>query len=759
MHRVAKQRAFTLMELITVMAVSAILLTIITIPVVQSFNLTRGAQAFADAQDKARLLLNQLVAEIGNSAGVRDNSGRGGEIAIVLPGQDGSPVEILLEHAKLDLLRPSQGDPSNPFFNPDTGRFDPTLRAPKGQMTLPVAPGAALVRYFVGLRRPLSPSGAGTYNNPYDGLLMARNGQADNLYVVWRAEVQPRVYNRQTNRWETDTLLFDPDPDGNPVFDDPYFFTLRPTIDYDPNTKQLTPAGQAKADRIRAWMARSRIMTALSRYDSVQPVVDRATRSVVYDNNVPRVFSLVEFTPTRIVSEPAESMLAVRSGEETPNAEKVGPDVYRTQFGAWTQLFLRLWPSQYPTQPPLSRFEPYTFSSPFPVWQRGTRYLVGRTPAPNQTPLPPGFSIYVYDPAAGNEALTGVEIFDVKSYFDAAALDPLTLNATDPRRYPFSYAVNQALSRNNWFNDPNVRTNFIAYAPMTRSGQVIASFPITQVGGANNPAVPLGQDNLPTAPTGPAFTPNNDPNIGQGNWYDYPTINQRFNKLWNQWSQFNLNWINNANGVRTNLPVERWAKRFIDLRFVPQADGTASPLHPTLGLPRARIVPGSEVVVGPDQNPGPNYGYPVQYTRVTTRPVGPNQYYINYVNQREPDNWNAVARPLPFGIPDEFASNYDTIYDPEQYDPQNLISSVLQAQYRAGYVELNSDFGRPLPDGNITVLYRFQFTEPNDLLGVDYDSRQVMEITLTVRNYAQTTVSQAQTITVKGSATVRNFIR
>ena len=39
------RRAFTLIELLTVIAITAVLLTIIVLPIFQSFNLTRAAQA------------------------------------------------------------------------------------------------------------------------------------------------------------------------------------------------------------------------------------------------------------------------------------------------------------------------------------------------------------------------------------------------------------------------------------------------------------------------------------------------------------------------------------------------------------------------------------------------------------------------------------------------------------------------------------------------------------------------------------------
>jgi len=74
-------------------------------------------------------------------------------------------------------------------------------------------------------------------------------------------------------------------------------------------------------------------------------------------------------------------------------------------------------------------------------------------------------------------------------------------------------------------------------------------------------------------------------------------------------------------------------------------------------------------------------------------------------------------------------------------------------------MEFNSRFGEPLPQGNIYVTYRFQFTEPRDVVAVDYDSTELMEVVLTIRNYPQSTVPNPQMVTVRGSANVRNFIR
>ena len=105
------------------------------------------------------------------------------------------------------------------------------------------------------------------------------------------------------------------------------------------------------------------------------------------------------------------------------------------------------------------------------------------------------------------------------------------------------------------------------------------------------------------------------------------------------------------------------------------------------------------------------------------------------------------------------------------YDPTNFVSAVIQPRYKKGYIRLNSDPTLPLPMGSIQVDYRFQFngTQPNpgginaassDVFAVDYDTRQLMSVLLTIRNYPQTTnIPNPKTVTVKATASLRNVIR
>jgi len=702
------QRAFTLIELLTVMAITTILLGIITVPIIQSFNLTRTAQGYSDAQDKARLVIEEITRSIGNAAGVRDNSGLKGSIAIRVPAEQalsapysGPAPEprdavVLIPYAKLDLVEPAKGEPEkdsggNFVFRNDRGDIDPTITSPRGQVVLPVAPGQTIRRYWVGLRDPLQ-----KYSNPYDGLLMTRTSGRDNLYVVYEAEVQPYAFGSS----QGNSSFFTVDGTGSITdFDDPSFFTAN----VDASGHVIT--NDAKAARISNWKSKARILTEVSRDDMGLPGFDKSSRKVTYDLISqtptiygPRLVPLIQFRPTRVSNEPAEAMQAGRLGEETDNAARIGAEVFTTQYGGWTASVIRTWPSG---------------------WTQGgaNDYLVGRLNTNNGR-----FGIFAYDPdTSSDDVVGGTELFDLTAYENAIA---------GGSAYPFTFAVAQANSRSGWTSNVALRNLFEAYSIDPGRGKILASFGITEVG-TNNPNP---DSNVPNVATGDAQSPLQSTGAGAayaGTGYE---INSCFNRVWNE-----------NNNLRPDI------QRFLDLRVTDQPDGTPSPLNPdpAVGLARARIVPGSEVVVGPDQLPGPNYGRPIRYTRVARRNPGANQYFINYVDQSEPDY--AVAFP-----------GYPT--PPANYDPANFMSAVIQSRFKAGYVQLNSDPNVPLPQGTFQVSYRFQFTGQSgagtkDVFAVDYDSRQLLSVLLTIRNYPQTTLPNPATVTLKGSAAVRNYLR
>ncbi len=792
MKRSAK--AFTLIELITVIAITAVLLAIILFPVIRGFDLTRAAQGFADAQERARRLIDQITREVGNSANVRDTSGIGGRVNIRVPsdpdfnGSVNGYVTVRLDNAKLDILLPSEGEPildasgalRNPNLlidpngdpnDPANWRGDPTLRTPRGEINLPATQGLRLVRYFVSLNRPLSRTQDGlgedlnrlnvpaqadlrfpaAYSNPFDRLLGRAEG-IDNLYVLRRAEVEIQRLNTTNGQWEFNNELFR-DVNGDGTVDG---------LDLDDPDFMLGDGSVDQARRILAWLSRSRIVTEISRYDMIQPIFDARSRRVVYDGATPRLLSLVQFTPSRVASEPAQGRMAVRSGEEADNSAKLGPDVFVTQFGGLSNLFIRLWPSSYRDATnnvvPASRvYEP---------WASGRDYNVVRTRTVAGQAV--GLSQYVL-PDGSNEQTDGTEVFDLTAYDNAKAFDKAQPLGTRPAhfRYPFTHAMVEANGRSNWLTDVDVRESFVPIVPDRRGGKVLASFGITEVGNGSR-VIPIQEDNRPRNGTGQDFLPNLDtslPGASSATRWQNPllspsspatydnngvqdggsTINQRFNALWQDWNQV----MPLGPGGVSILERARECHRFLDLRFVPTLDGEPSPLHPQFGFPRARIVPGSEVVFGPDQSKGTNRGKLIRYTRANDiNNVGVNQYFLQYVHQAEPDYATLGFTGIPANI-----------NDPTFYDPNLVLSALIQPRYRAGYLKFNSEENQPLPNGNMFVFYRFQFTEPNDVLAVDYDSRQKLNIALTIKNFPQSTQPNQQSVTVRGEAAVRNFVR
>jgi len=187
-----------------------------------------------------------------------------------------------------------------------------------------------------------------------------------------------------------------------------------------------------------------------------------------------------------------------------------------------------------------------------------------------------------------------------------------------------------------------------------------------------------------TFSTGAFETPATDPNPNPN------TINGRFNY------QYRLD-PNNINNVRRYISL-------IDLDNDSQID---NPLRNHLAFPNASIVAGSEVVIGPDQRPGPNYGNPIRYQRVAsaTRDVGPNQYRILY---RDAVPQEEVLRHFGF-------------------EP-----SLLR-----GYLELYSDPNNPLPPGqnNVIITFYYQFNLPSDSAVVDYETRRVMQLQVGMKFY------------------------
>jgi prepilin-type N-terminal cleavage/methylation domain-containing protein len=789
-----RKEAFTLIELLVVMAITAVMMTLIVLPIFQSFNLTRNAQAFADAQDKARILTERIAREIGNAISVRGGSSVQARInpadvtdpksyngpasfpatsvIIRLPGKNGKVVETVLPNSKLDLIPPATGDPTRgphgAYIDPNTGKEDPTLTRPKGDIRLPVAPGATIVRWFIGLMDPSRP-----YNEPYTGLLQSRAGGRDNLYVLRRAEVQPYLYRNlktkpnddTTKAWRPNLSFFRSDDETDTEIvdiDDPRFFIK--DQGQNPDSDAGTAAIPGKNQRVDNWVAKSVVQTEVSRYDMIRPVTTGPTGAPVAayesDNIVPKVVPLVQFVPTRVASAPAAGSAAARPGEAIDGLDRIGPDTYQTERGLMMNAIVRYYPSGYlPGSAPRGAMEVATTDS--------------------------SGNIAIYAGASSLDGLDGIlanpnnfTLFDNTTYEKAIARG---------QSYPFTLAAVAADVANLppgkptrlWTSDDPMRQYyFTPFRVITSTGKIITSFPIEEVG-----TKPVTGPNLPSLVVGPAYSPtqavSSDASyasapfspVGTGNGAYDP--NRAFNRAWNAYPE-----------------LQGMLQRFVDLRFVANADGTFPPLNPVPvpgevrgfnSIPqiskdsngsnvnsgglmnRVRLVPGSDEVYGPDQTVTGTYTSIVRYTRVSGNP-GPNQYRLVYADLPEPVNANGKVDYGVLGISSTLLAGFD----PATYDGDNVISAMIQPRFKAGYLQLCSDPNVPVPqspvDANgkpipLTIRYRFQFNGPSDTFAVDYDTREVMQVLLTIKNYPQSNVPNAQLITLKSTATLRNALR
>jgi prepilin-type N-terminal cleavage/methylation domain-containing protein len=737
------KRAFTLIELLVVTAISVIILTIIAVPMIQGFSITRAAAANTEVQRIAGEVVGKMQKDIGEAAYVRSNAGAAGSLGIVLPDDTNTSSVFFVPRSKIDLFPPAKGDltiNSQPgeFVNPDTGRVDPTASGPMGDPNFPAAPGMVMVRWFIGLQDPEL-----AYSNPYS-TVETSTGQPwlvdvlnkDNLYVLYRAEVSPwRFVDADSNPAtplvkQANSDFFAVDGDGNPILDDPYFFT------------RLSSETPAQTARRAKWKSKATIETSFTRHDMIGIETNPQNNRMILFNGRPRISSLVRFQPERVNSEAAAGQTSLIAGSESSNSEKVGPSQLMTEHGAWDARSLRIAPSQY---------------------QAGGGWGAGSAGAV-QPPYNGGLYLQTVQDPTFNMLLLGS---DGTTLF---AVDEYQRLKTNGSAFPFTLSTAPSALIGPW------DVNFVPFQVNRKSGRVQTYFDIRDVGSASG-STPGFNHRVPTSPAmlaantpgihvGPAIPFNADTSSGDWASFDWDDgdnllnvgINRRYNKLWHNFAS-----------LAPGLDRSQYVKRYVDLRLMRQWGDIPSPLdkRPTsgggFGATRGSIRPGSERVFGPDQRPGPNYGRNVMYQRTTQRPVGPNQYLINYVDQPEPD-WAGLG----------FAG---VNYDKADHDPQDFVSAVLQARYRAGYVEFNSSPGEPIPHqydptpaspnsgdevatGNIYVTYDFQFTEPNDTFFVDYDSADSIEVVLTVLTYPQSTnVTTPQSVTVRGSATVKNNLR
>jgi prepilin-type N-terminal cleavage/methylation domain-containing protein len=710
----ARLRAgFTLIELLVVIALTSILLTVIFVPLVNSYALTSKADMQIEAQASARNTLSNLTNLLSNADFIYDNavttqvngSGQtltGAEINLWLVDSTGNQFARRTSFAMLEAVTPARqldqsaytydanGNPIATPIDPTTNEpiYDPNLSPGLSGYQLPLAPGRVLTRIFVGLNNNAVDNGTGLPVTPYSNKFEDVRSSTDNRYTLYRADVTAYIQDPTVSPATPSTPyvpnlgLFHTVNASGVVTDNPND-TLRlhdPNFFYD-----NSPAGGNAANSLKwavkgwvdlnhdgiceiweNWAAVSASLMPKERVDMV--ALDRApdTNQITYYDNTgipsangtPNARTLAVFKPTYVQNDIAVPTNLDNSGNETPNAL---PTTFMTQYGHWTR--------------------PY----------RVTVYRAANGVDPvNQNTLELYQSIGAY---SGDN-----RIFHITGLAQGAM--PPTVPGALPDVGPQPDPTTGAFT--------NLTAPF-AYSINSDKGTINFAF-------ASSATVNSG------ASTTPGYTP----------------LPQRYT------------------AAAINSVDPNFTRRYIDLRAAlptPQNPaGAISPLNPTLPwYPDVHIVPGTEFVYGPDQLPGPHYGNRIRYTRVSNfaSAVGPNQYRINYENN---SNMAGSTDPSLYLGYIEFQQGTDPNPTVTDNPAGGVFKSIVLPTQK---IDPNNPANN-IPSDPVEVSYYFTMIRPNDVVKVDYMTRDLMNVALEVRLYDAHT-GQPQIISLSDKIKVRNL--
>lgn len=611
---------FTMIELLVVMSISIVLVGLVMGPVVQTFQMTRRAQAMIDAQDSARQASEQISRELGEALYVYDNAvttvtlfndrstnlapyGSGGkcegpiQLPVRLPIDD--PTDnvkgFTLPYAKIDFVLPKMTMHCN---NP--GHGDSPRDYPRNELAFPPCPvcdspdvvsrpklpmeqDVTVVRYFLGLKYngpdddsdPTDPKYAG-WKSPYGKNVTVEEG---NQVVLYRAEFSPY-----------DNTLFPPDMPVGERLSDPIFF-------------YRTANNSSGEPCYKAWARKARVV-GMGNYEDLL--------EVTYDKNTGFVATVEPTVTFRSTAIDNDTFSGAYSSDKTFEYPTAVPTVFRSTYGYWV----------------------------------------------------PGYNVSVYRDDFTVAYYTGVDSSSRDLWVWKTSYDDSS-GWSSPVKH---FNIDEYLRTGDFVSSGNSEdiemAFYIDHAVVDNNNNVISP----SVDGANRGEVNFG------------LTP---PNLRNGD-------------------NLNTAWINDE--FRSTPGSDRGAAR--RYAVLSTFDSGSSNY-----LKNARIVPGSEVVRGPNMTPGLGYGNPIRYERV----------------------------PLALGDPG--LNQYKIDYD-------------------SGIIYFSSVYNQNLPEGygDINVRYKIQFNKKDDVVRGDYSTKSLISIHIGMRMFDPDS-GKPHAVDLNQSVKVRNAVR
>jgi type II secretory pathway pseudopilin PulG len=686
--------------MLVVIAITSILLTLVFKPLVDSFNLTTRAEIQIQGLQSARIVQNELGTLLGNAVYIFDNKSTTApnDMRVNLWFKNASGANIIavpLQFAMLEAVMPARiGDqsPNSTIIDPTTGL--PMYTSGSGstsEYAFPSVPGRSLTRVFIGLQRNATkqdPQGGNgipvvSYGNRYTDPVL--NGGSDNRTTLYRAEFTTSI----------------PDPDAPKSFI--------------PNLKLFhtsANAGGVANTRTGALILHdpnffydnSLAGDATDSPGSAKWAVP-GWRDLNSDGKVEISENWAAIAASMLPLNRVDAISLARNDDNTIQYDSNGAPIIR----------------------PLVLFSPGSVNN-----DPGVPSALDNAGNESPNPAPPMYTTQ----------FTHFNSPYQVSVYRSASGDPLTQNplsyfTTNGNGQVFQWQVTPGGQPQQQFGGLDVGPHLIAngvFDPTAvQANQIYYAFTVDPERGLINFVFPAA-----VMVHGPQTTVNGQP-------FYQPLPSAYF-----------------PEDVNAGL-AGPYEKRYLDLKVLPlsNAVGTGltaagsyalnpgsaqSPLAPgTNWFSYVHIVPGSERVYGPDQNPGPHYGKSILYTRVPSlsAQVGPNQYKINYdavmnvVNNSDPRTSIGYI---------EFDSSPDTS-DPNApneapYNPSAPVSGMENPPigvFRPHSLPSAKVDGTPADP--IQIYYNFQMNRSNDVIKADYQTREMINVSLQTQLFDPTTAA------------------